>query len=1014
MLTIEFKTFQSFFAPDIDIKDSKLREAVYTAVARQISVYCKEMGLTPNESKDVDISDDRHRIFYCRLVADPAFANMTILSSDPFEDTYNPKRWYERTKSLARRKGDSLFVLAAYYWFHLVEERKEYARFIDNAVFKKPFHVHFNLKRDQFFFPVEKRNQIKLKSIEITNDPDLANLPLPIDMPSSILVDGIPDISFALNWKYNLTDLYGRDSDLFELLDWAQSGNNEVKVRLLSGVGGSGKTRLAAEVAQKLEDFNWNAGFMGREKIECPTVYGDDKGVFIVIDYPEERMEFVENLINELWGMQEAYLPIRILLVSRLEADKWNDTRFKLKHRFSVQQSGSLKPLSVQDAIVMAKEAAEVLSKLIKQETPSLEGLNDWLQQDSSHRLPLFTLAVGIHAVLSDDRSFELSGQDLLLDIARIERERIRSFAKAHDKNEKWLERILALTIFSHDGFGQDVVCALGKVGATGNLDRQNLIDAVSKTPWQDIKDGDWQVSKLQPDRYAVAFLIVTLLEDGTIHLPEWIASVVQNDDIEIDSSISRILFDVSQFSIDHHTNLENIILSMIDFDPKLALKFQSITFREQSIFSAPLALKIIDTLVHAEKPNAADHAAYLANSANFLLKQGDPIKAIKYIEENISIRRRLAKTGSERDRANLALSLNNYANALGETSKWNDALKAMKEAIEIRRSLAKENPDEFLPNLASSLANLSNHFQNVELRVEALNVAVEAVNIYRALHKESPSTFDAELARSLHVLSGACSRQGEQKEALESIEEAVDIRRKLAEKFPDQFLPQLGFSLNNLVAIGRFEREKKINLQSAKEAIDLFETLSEIKPDVYVERLSTAYLNYSQNLADNGQPDKASTYSWKAIEYLETFYKKEPEIYALDFALALNSHTDRIIDIEGPESASNYLKKSHEILAEMMGRGETGIISDYARVKLLLGISLAAMNSKSAIKYISDSVDIYQKLYHKNPEVFEPQLQNALKTENGIRLLFGLDKRKPPRKSFLSGILTAFRRTEN
>jgi len=69
----------------------------------------------------------------------------------------------------------------------------------------------------------------------------------------------VPEIAWAvapsvatplhvLCWRARYLPLIGRDADKHALLDWVRSGTG-VKARILVGDAGSGKTRLAAEVA---------------------------------------------------------------------------------------------------------------------------------------------------------------------------------------------------------------------------------------------------------------------------------------------------------------------------------------------------------------------------------------------------------------------------------------------------------------------------------------------------------------------------------------------------------------------------------------------------------------------------------------------------------------------------------------------------------------------------------------------------------------------------------------------
>src|ERR1700730_12517026 len=79
--------------------------------------------------------------------------------------------------------------------------------------------------------------------------------------------EGLPkeaDFLRLLSWRTSIARLVGRDRELLDLRDWAEDGGAAtVRGRLLSGPGGSGKSRLAFELARALENTEeWTAGFV--------------------------------------------------------------------------------------------------------------------------------------------------------------------------------------------------------------------------------------------------------------------------------------------------------------------------------------------------------------------------------------------------------------------------------------------------------------------------------------------------------------------------------------------------------------------------------------------------------------------------------------------------------------------------------------------------------------------------------------------------------------------------------
>jgi len=83
-------------------------------------------------------------------------------------------------------------------------------------------------------------------------EPDLMLL----DLPEKL------DAFKLLSWRVRLTKHLGYEEEFSSLIDWATSGKQEASIRLLSGLGGSGKSRLAAELALELRKRQFSAGFL--------------------------------------------------------------------------------------------------------------------------------------------------------------------------------------------------------------------------------------------------------------------------------------------------------------------------------------------------------------------------------------------------------------------------------------------------------------------------------------------------------------------------------------------------------------------------------------------------------------------------------------------------------------------------------------------------------------------------------------------------------------------------------
>jgi len=159
--------------------------------------------------------------------------------------------------------------------------------------------------------------------------------------------DGEPNLFSLLRWDYGLVEtLYGRDDDLKKILDWAESGSKAPSARLITGEGGAGKTRLAAEAAKILRDRGWTAGFLPRRKNAFNFAVGD-KGLFLILDYPEEQPARTAAILKDLAERKAAPYPLRILFLSRRPFLDWEGETTMLQGRFGRQEIAAPAPLSV-------------------------------------------------------------------------------------------------------------------------------------------------------------------------------------------------------------------------------------------------------------------------------------------------------------------------------------------------------------------------------------------------------------------------------------------------------------------------------------------------------------------------------------------------------------------------------------------------------------------------------------------------------------------------------------------
>ncbi|HEV2779355.1 MAG TPA: hypothetical protein VGX25_08125 [Actinophytocola sp.] len=132
--------------------------------------------------------------------------------------------------------------------------------------------------------------------------------------------------SALLRAAYRVVPFNGRDTELAELERW-RDAPDPLRVRLVSGPGGMGKTRLLIEAALRASAAGWRSGFLvsdvdGRDAWAADLLRwrGD---LFVVIDYAEtRRREVIELIAAALTGRATR---VRCVLLARARGEWWDE-----------------------------------------------------------------------------------------------------------------------------------------------------------------------------------------------------------------------------------------------------------------------------------------------------------------------------------------------------------------------------------------------------------------------------------------------------------------------------------------------------------------------------------------------------------------------------------------------------------------------------------------------------------------------------------------------------------------
>ncbi|MFD9124548.1 tetratricopeptide repeat protein [Kitasatospora sp. NPDC059571] len=631
---------------------------------------------------------------------------------------------------------------------------------------------------------------------------------------------------------------HGRDSEVAALRSWCQDDPPAMSVRVLTGPGGQGKTRLARHLTSLLSHQGWVTGHLRPDLTDhdAPpdfTPLTTALPLLLVVDYAETRPRLLRRLITHLHRSRHR---VRLLLLARSDGGWRTD------------------PLNAAPAVRGLLDAASVvpLAPLVPRSGPIKDRLSAFTlaAQGLAHLLPRVPTvpahdwkALAATLPPPDDLSDPRYDNALTLQLTALVTLLQRGPRPADTPPGTPPEGIL----LQHEGrFWEDsaeapafklnlptttlaaAVAVAALCGATTRDEAARVISAIPGLPLAKTAltvawlaslypaEPDRYWGSLQPDRLAEYHVSDTLTGPDT-PLPTLMAKASADQQSQGITVLARAA--IAHYNANRAANSEHVL-----HDLNIALDATTLQHRTlwettaalpyRSTVVGSLALRLSRQLTEALRAPAVDnvtaHEADLAQSLHNLARRlseaGQPEKALATIEEAVEIRRRhtVDDTTTAPD---LAESLLWLAQCLSEAGRPEDALAANEEASEIRRRHIADHPPVYEDDLAKLLLNLvgslyehateqSNraiHLADLGQLEEAVRATEGAVEIWRM----SSTVYEPELAQSLLNLAFYRGTLGLFGQALTAAEEATAIRRRLAAVNPARFEPDLARSLS-------------------------------------------------------------------------------------------------------------------------------------------------------------------------------------------------------------------------
>ncbi len=514
---------------------------------------------------------------------------------------------------------------------------------------------------------------------------------------------------------------------------------SQTRVAIVHGAGGSGKTRLALEVADRLRREGWYAGVLPQGARDVEWLAQVVTPLCLVVDYAEGRLGKpdapgdVRRLLGALRARRPG-LPVLLILTARTVTGGWveelhnelqNQRQFAVETRVPLPNkhpdSGDLYKRTV---LTLNPDTAAASLPAVGPSWTTLDYiLLGWLAANTTSELPARKADLYDSALAHEAKywvsvyrglGYELDDQGNRQEI-EPDRPRLRLAAAA-------------LTLAQAEPDVVDEILATLPSLKTKERERalieRTLLQCLANSEIVAVRPdpiGDHLVlTDLTNTPNSAAFAALTAPEAVWTRALSTINRAGQNDHSHATAVIGQMLtshpdrwpaaLDLALLQGGPVSEaIESHVHSMA---PVLPLDHLSEAIPFTELITSPLGLHVDQArLASARQTDQPPHvlAALLQRVAERHRLLGDPAGALAAIEEAVTLRRELAATAPAVYTADLAASLNNLSAERSGTGDPAGALAAIEEAVTLYRELAATAPAVYTADLAMSLNNLSN-----------------------------------------------------------------------------------------------------------------------------------------------------------------------------------------------------------------------------------------------------------------------------------------------------------------
>jgi tetratricopeptide (TPR) repeat protein len=745
---------------------------------------------------------------------------------------------------------------------------------------------------------------------------------------------------------------FGREAELRELGEWCEGTG--ASVRLLTGSGGQGKTRLALELARRQAAAHWVVvrvrdtaaaeQFSVLRHVHAPLL--------LVMDYADTRPKSVVEVLRVLEEKEDAS-PVRVLLLARSAGEWWQRLPASSATHVDLLAASKVMRLSVLAGDQEARQ--ELYGRALADLADGMSRITgyegtDWgrlahLARISGHQgelRPVSVLDLQIQAltsVLTSGMEESPAWSEMPVEARLL----------AHEQRywQRSAGRHAQLGLIGADGLGNAVAAAtLARVDA-----KDRAIELLASVPpfhqaseavrtataewlhdlYPESPGSYW--GALEPDRIGEYHVYARALAEPRL-LKGFLPVLSSGEAYRALTVLARA---GANSSIPAGGMLDAVAAAVIEHPDRLAASAAYVAGRSEKPEFLVRAISDISqrqdvSLEVLEDINAAipDHSASLSTvalniTARIVTARRRRTGWATYARGAASGKSGGGPSRRENGLSDLARAHNNYSHRLIGVERWQEASAACERAIGIYCGLLSGNQEVFAPLLASSLDNQATALVGANLPREAFAAIQDALLAHRALAEDGTDTHMVGLARSLSIAAAIIARvkglgPAQKRIGLDVSSEAVSILSELSDRLPGRYSAELAAALQNqagqYATAGRMEEAA----DASRRVVEIRRRLAAQQPDSGLPRLADSLHNYAIDLTEMGENARA----YEAINESITIYLRlangKPDAHLAHLARALNTKAVKLVfDWTSGQAVSAVTPNSEEWKSEVV-----------------------------------------------------------------------------------------------